>query len=257
MKNESDNIIDSELLAYVDEQLDAKRAAEIEVALLTHPKDAEKAELWRKQNEVIRELYSHVGDEPLPDRLDVWRIEAEVTRKKRDWHRLAAAAIVCLFIGSGIGWLGHSFSPLAQIMEPQFVADAVDAHTLYASDVAHPVEFSADRKTELATWISRRLDREIAVPDLSDKGYSFVGGRLLPAGIEPAALYMYEDKNGQRVTLYIVPRPHGQETALRFVGYDNLEALYWHAEDINCVLVGELPRDELKTMALEIYKQIG
>ncbi|MCM2292375.1 anti-sigma factor [Allorhizobium sp. BGMRC 0089] len=256
MKNESKSISDTDLLAYVDGQLDERRAAEVEACLAMRPQDAETVADWRKQNEAIRELYQHGHDAPLPDRLDVRRISAEAARKTADWQRLAAAAILCLFIGSGIGWYGHSFSRPGQLAEPQFVSEAVDAHALYASEVVHAVEVRADKKADLAAWLSRRLDRSIDIPDLSSKGYSLVGGRLLPAGAEPAAQLMYEDQSGRRITLYIVPHPQGQETAFRYAEQDHLKALYWRAEQISCVLVGELPREDLNSIALDIYHQI-
>lgn len=256
MKNESRSISDTDLLAYVDGRLDERRIAEVEAYLSTRPQDTEKVAHWRQQNEAIRELYLRDGDGPVPDRLDVRRIAAEADRKTRDWRQLAAAAVVCLIVGAGIGWYGHSLSPSGRIAEPQFVAEAVDAHALYAAEIVHPVEVRADKKADLAAWLSRRLDRSIDIPDLSGRGYGLVGGRLLPAGAEPAAQIMYENKNGQRITLYIVPHPPGRETAFRYTEQDHLRALYWRAEEINCVLVGELPQEDLHAIALDIYQQI-
>ena len=48
------------------------------------------------------------------------------------------------------------------------------------------------------------------MPDLSRLGYHFMGGRLLAAVGGPAAMLLYEDGAGNRVTVYVQPM-HGPE----------------------------------------------
>ncbi len=257
MRNEPDRIAETELLAYVDGQLEERRTAEIEAALAANTQDAEKAAHWRTQNEAIHALYGHGGEDPLPDRLNVRRMAAEARQKKNDWQRLAAAAVVFLVLGSGMGWYGRSFLPTGGTSQPWIVAEAVDAHALYASEVVHPVEIGASGKDDLTAWLSRRLDRAIEIPELGRNGYKLVGGRVLPAQTGAAAQIMYEDETGRRVTLYIVSHPPGEETAFRYSKKDRVTAVYWRAEEISCVLVGELPQEDLRTIGMEIYRQIG
>jgi hypothetical protein len=82
--------------------------------------------------------------------------------------------------------------------------EAVDFPALrnFAVEVAHPVEVRADQKAHLVQWLSRRLNQSVVVPDLSDQGFRSTGGRLLPTDTEPAALLMYDDDRGTRLTLY-------------------------------------------------------
>src|SRR5690606_15698561 len=132
---------------------------------------------------------------------------------------------------------------------------AMEAHRIYSREVAHPVEVWAGEKDHLKTWLSKRLDRSLPVPDLEAAGLALVGGRLLPSANGPAAQLMYEDDAGHRVTLYIIPADEGQESSFQFVRRDRLEAFFWTAEALSCALVGELPRERLHEIATLAYKQ--
>jgi anti-sigma factor RsiW len=68
---------------------------------------------------------------------------------------------------------------------------------------------------------------------------------------------MYEDNAGHRVTLYIVPAKEGRETSFRYATFDRLDAFSWTDETISCALVGQLPRDRLREIAMQAYKQLS
>ena len=69
------------------------------------------------------------------------------------------------------------------------------------------------------------------------------------AATSAAALLMYENRDGARVTLYVVPNA-GKETAMRFSARDGLAAVSWQAETLGCVLVGNLqPRFRLEQLS--------
>ncbi len=87
---------------------------------------------------------------------------------------------------------------------------AVSAFRTYVVEAAHPVEVRADGSSDLVQWLTARLGRPVTVPDLRTQGFRLMGGRLLPAGDEPAAMLMYDDDRGTRLTLYSRPgRPVG------------------------------------------------
>ncbi len=48
----------------------------------------------------------------------------------------------------------------------------------------------------LATWLGKRLDYGLKIPDLSSLGFSLVGGRLVPVNDTAGAMLMYEDVTG-------------------------------------------------------------
>ncbi len=77
------------------------------------------------------------------------------------------------------------------------------AFRTYVVEAVHPVEVRADGTPHLEQWLSRRVGRPVRAPDLQAQGFRLMGGRLLPAGDEPAAMLMYDDdRTGTRLTLY-------------------------------------------------------
>ncbi len=117
---------------------------------------------------------------------------------------MAAAAVLCLALGGAGGWVGHALHgvPAVAVAEAPATQDAVAAFRTFVVEAVHPVEVRADEKPHLVTWLSKRLGHAVAAPDLSAQGFRLMGGRLLPAGTEPAAMLMYDDDRGTRLTLY-------------------------------------------------------
>ncbi len=249
-------VTENDLLAYVDGELDARRAAIVEAHLAGNETDAARVAEWRRQDEAIGELYGHVAEEEVPARLSVRAVAARQPGPG-PLLRYAAAAVLLVAVGAAAGWFGRAMLDGSAGAGQPLVAEAIDAHRLFVSEVVHPVEVKAAEETHLAAWLSKRLDRAIRIPDLREDGFQLVGGRLLPAGSMPAAQFMYEDAGGQRITLYVVPSSDGAETAFRFTTREHLEALYWDDETIRCALVGDLPRDRLQELAVKAYSQLG
>ena len=70
-------ITETDLHAYVDGELEPGRRAEVDQYLAEHPSEADRVRAWHHQNEALRALYTHVGDEPVPPRLDVHRLAGD------------------------------------------------------------------------------------------------------------------------------------------------------------------------------------
>jgi anti-sigma factor RsiW len=257
MSSEEHNITPHDLHAYADGLLDGPARAAVEAYLAQNPAAADEVEGWKRQNETLRALYGHVAAEPVPAHLNVYRVERESRIKAMRWSRMAAAAVILLGLGTAAGWYGRGSFAAGVPAQIALVDEAMEAHRVYSGEVAHPVEVWAGEKDHLQTWLSKRLARTLAVPDLKAAGLDLVGGRLLPAASGPAAQFMYEDDAGHRVTLYIIPAQEGRETSFRYASLDRLEAFFWTDETISCALVGDLPRARLQEIATQAYKQLG
>ena len=257
MSREEQKISENDLHAYVDGALDGSSRAAVEAYLAKNPAAAEEVDDWKQQNDTLRALYGHVVAEPVPPSLNAHRIERESRLRTGRWQRMAAAAVLLIAVGTAAGWYGRGlFTPYAPT-QVALVDEAMEAHRVYSSEVAHPVEVWAGEKDHLQAWLSKRLARTLTVPDLRADGLSLVGGRLLPAADGPAAQFMYEDDTGRRVTLYIIPAQEGVETSFRYATFDRLEAFFWTDGAISCALVGDLSRERLQEIANQAYKQLG
>ena len=102
--------------------------------------------------------------------------------------------------------------------------------------------------------LSKRLGRQLVVPDLAAAGFRPMGGRLLPAEDGPAAQFMYENGNGERLTLYLRTGVGG-ETAFRYHEQGGIGAFYWSDEGFGYAITAKADRDLLLRIAEIVYQQ--
>ncbi|MDP9558834.1 UNVERIFIED_ORG: anti-sigma factor RsiW [Rhizobium nepotum] len=259
MTGNEPQITEADLISYVDGQLEDQRRDAVRSHLASNPADARKVEIWQRQNATLTALYRPADVDVLPERLDVYRMERRLRSERANWRNLAAASVLVLAVGLTGGWFGRGLVLEVEAPAHSIVADATQAHKLFASEVLHPVEVRADAEngSSLPKWLSKRLDRKLNVPDLTHHGLSLVGGRVLPSSEGAAAQLMYEDKSGQRVTLYIVAAAETSDTAMRRSNVDALETVSWDDETIRCALVGSLPSDRMDAIAKDTYQQLS
>lgn len=253
---------DAQLSAWLDGELDAEAAARVESWVRDHPEDAQAVRLWAADRDALRARFDSVIDEPVPERL-----LATVRRGNRfDWRRLTAAAAMVAggaVLGAGMAW---QWTPPegVQIGRPNWTHRAAVAHAVYAPEVRHPVEVftaegsAAEQRTQeehLTRWLTKRLDMPVRIFDLREHGFSLVGGRLLPDAAGPSAQLMYQNGEGQRITVYLRKPEAGASTAFRFQRDGELGMFYWVEDGFGCALVGKLPRERLLAIADAVYKQ--
>jgi anti-sigma factor RsiW len=135
-------------------------------------------------------------------------------------------------------------------------AAAKATHQTYVVEVRRPVEVLASDAETLNTWMSKRLGRDIQPPDLTSAGFTLLGGRIVPAVAGAAGMYMYEDAEGRRVTLYMQPAPGQAETAFQYAQDDAVQSYSWTDEGLGCAVVGDVPRDVLRALAESSYDQL-
>ena len=86
---------------------------------------------------------------------------------------------------------------------------------------------------------------------------SLVGGRLLSDASGPAALFMYESAQGNRLTFYVTRRPQGVgKTAFRYAHEDGIGVFYWIDEILSYALAGELDKATLLDISKTVYDQL-
>lgn len=291
---------DATLHAYVDGQLTAEDAARVAGWLQQHPADAERVLGWQAQRSQLQALRRDLLNEPVPAHL---RAALDGTPAHAGWRGLrwptwargAAngpwAAAAMLLLGLGLGW---SVRPLltadpgpgagGSAAIPAFVRDAALAHALYTPERRHPVEVGAQHEEHLVQWLSKRLGTTLRVPVLSTQGFHLVGGRLLPGGGDASATagtapgggadsgpgiaraqFMYENAQGERLTLYVSvqPQPAGTaadapDTAFRFAttgrGGDARQSFYWLDGRLGYALTAQLDRQRLAMLAEAVYR---
>jgi anti-sigma factor RsiW len=250
-------ITESDIHAYVDDELSSARRSEVEAHLRRHPEDALAAEEYKAINQTLKQLYDPVMEEPIPPQL------IPAVPRQRVWAIAAAVAWMC--IGGVLGWGLHPELSLQvaqaprqwDLLQPNLVKPAAFAHAVYTPEVHHPVEVSSEEEQHLVAWLSKRLHTDIQAPNLNPQGYQLVGGRLLPSTNRMAAQFMYERQDGQRATLYVRRGAwENDATAFHFERENSLGVFYWIDGPLGYALIGDLERTELQRLSEAVYEQL-
>jgi anti-sigma factor RsiW len=244
------------LQAFVDGKLDAAQHQEVGDWLAQNPEKAAEVADWQAQNDSIHALF------PAPEtRLDV----AELARLSIPARPPApplmarlAAALAVLALGLSLGWYSRGELPSGNNAGDSMVQQALAAHAVFAADANRPVEIRGTEEALLLRWLSNRLGESLAAPDLRVQGYELVGGRLLSVPDGPAALFMYENASGNRITLFATRAGADSQMAeFRFESSDTARGFYWQDSRLAYAVIGDLSRKSLSALATVIYKQLS
>lgn len=249
-------ITEADLHAYADGRLSATRRMEVEAWMAERPEQQARVNAWMADNEALRARLGPVAQEPIPLRIPTRR------PAQAPWRALAAAASIAL-VSAGLGWFARGTldfaSPAATraaTAAASFAGRAAMAHAVYSPEVRRPVEVGAQQEDQLVTWLSKRMDAPMKPPRLEPLGYELVGGRLLPGERGPAAQFMYQDRAGQRLTLYVAraARGSGGDTAFRFEKQGNVNVFYWIDGPFGYAISAGADNAELRRVAQEVYR---
>lgn len=267
-------LTDDELHALADGQGALDELAALRLRLADDPDAQARLAQWQHQRDRLHRLHTQVLSEAVPTALSQAAQAGNIMRTTGHpgWRYGGMAAGVVLAFGAG--WLANtswqdmraheSTVPGMARAQPEreFVHQAVLAHAVYAPEIRHPVEVSAQEQTHLVQWLSKRLDKPLKVPDLTSQGFNLVGGRLLPGEAGARAQFMFQDAAGQRVTLYLgamdkaAAGTSSKETGFRFEAQATIPSFYWVDQGFGYALAGQLPRASLMQLAQEIYRQL-
>jgi len=254
MKQSDLNVTESDLQAYVDGHLEADRAEQVTQYLEQHPEEAKRIRAYQEQNQLLHTLYEK-DDLSLLKRVNE-NFRKSNSAKRRPLANLAyATAATWLIVGLTVGWgLNEVTSPHQDIVYT-LPHTALVAHSVFSPEVRHPVEVTANQEAHLVKWLSKRLNRKLKTPNLNPLGYALVGGRLLPAQNGPAAQFMYENKNGARLTLYIISQS-SKNTAFKFFERNDIKVFSWADTNMGFAIVGSISKDQLLRAATHVYNEL-
>ena len=245
-------ISEDELHAYVDGHLDPRRSQEVERYLQAHPAAAQRAAVYREQREGLRAALANRAAEPLPSSLNLGRlVEERLFRRRRPW--LAAFAVAIAFgVGVTGGWLAGE-RPSAGI--DALAQEAGVSYAVYASDQRRPVEIWAAERDDLSRWLSNRLNRPVAPPNLSMIGYQLLGGRLAATAHGPAALFIYEDSRPTRLTVFVRPMTGGQTEPIQPVDIGDLDGCAWVDRGVGYIVIAAASYQRLVEISQHVRQQ--
>ena len=272
----SNSIHIDDLHAYADGRLPAARRAAVEAYLAAHPGAAAEVAAWRETDAQLHRALDPLLNEPVPQRRIPAAILGAARRPTttgfgamRGWG-VGALSVACLAIGSGAGWLSRGVVERTMPMQ-RFANDALVSHVVFAPESKHIVEVPADEEAHLVTWLSRRLDAQLHVPNLRSLGYRLIGGRQTVVADAPTAMLMYEGPGGTRISGQLRRMPSNRDTGFRLetlapdnrvlqaihpaVDHPPPMAFYWADHGLGFAVAGPLARAQLLEVARVVFRQ--
>jgi anti-sigma factor RsiW len=252
-------ITEDDLHGFVDHLLDSARCSEVQTYLDAHPEIAARIAAFIRQREAVRAAAAPIADEPIPPQLNLRHV-MEGRRRSQAWSwRSMAASVLLLVVGGAGGWsLRGTAVERSETAGIAALAQEADyTFDVYGVDRSHPVEFGPTDKAKLTSWIASRIGRTVSVPDLTESGYTFMGGRLVATPHGAAGLLMYSNVQGQRLAMLVRPMVIDKDTRMSQHSYGDINGFTWASKGTGFSLVGPTPADLLHPIADEVRRQEG
>jgi len=144
-------------------------------------------------------------------------------------------------------------------LRSDWVTQVVGYHRGYAG-TPHEVEISAEEQRSeqaLTKWMKNVLGEDFTVPDLSEAGMTFIGGRVFFVNGVATGQFAYHDDQGRLTGFCLTPSEDGQEDGWRVGQSDDLNAIYWQKKGYQYVLVGYTGHTVLAPIAADLHKTYG
>lgn len=250
MRDPGREIGEDDLQAFVDDQLALERESLVQQYLRSHPGAAQRVAVYKVQRNQLRALFVGGASEQLPPKLHIDDILKH--RARRWWTGWRAAAAIMLATGLGVtsGWLvwAPTAPRLPKLATQVLVEEAVATYAVYAPDERHPVEMFAAEGARLTRWLSGRLSRTVTPPDLSKSATPW-GGRLLATeGGSAAAMLMYSNSQGTRISLLLRPMIPSLTVSDRYLTQGPLQLCVWIEKGMGYALAPSMPKTDMDTL---------
>lgn len=237
-----------DLHAYIDHQLSDEDRRLVDTFLASNADVSAQVRAWQQDAQQLRAALSGALQQPANPDLDPALIRQRLKRQSRRHLASAAVLLIAVSIGGFSGWQAREMTLLSAA---QPMGDAMQAYRLFAQKGLLPADYKVNGNGDMQGWLDRYFTQANRLPDLSNAGFKPVSGRLLSTEQGPAAMVVYEDSRGQKISFYV--RPPGPKNFLLPRGSRSdgeLQAEYWSGAGYNYAMVS--PTD---TAAAQMLKQ--
>jgi anti-sigma factor RsiW len=242
--------LSEKLSAYLDDALDRDETARI-AAVLERDADARATlEALMQADALASREFAAMLDAPVPFALAQQIKDADLSPPARRpvWGAIAAG-LVMLAVG-GFGGYALKDAP-APVQQAGWLADIADYHAVYATQGRHLVEVAADEADHIETWLGNTVGATFAIPDLTQHGLTFEGGRLVVTNGKPVAQLMYRLSDGTVVALCLQQSNKDPAAAPVFQArtINGFDFVSWSADGADYVVIGPQGLPDLAAMA--------
>src|SRR5215211_6139017 len=233
----NDPITETDLLGYVDDQIDVARRIEVEDYLAKHPAAAARVMADLRTRDALRLSFATPLPRPSEKALETaGRLERALARRRIGLRLRRLAAVVALV---GFGWLAHGQVGLgitdseASPQPPAFVEDARHAHAtaiVRARMVSVPEMPDYDPAEVFA-------ETGIRIPELP-QDWRIVDAQVFPTREGHSIEMTIEADDLGRVSLFAAQVPSFNVIEPTTVRFDRVRAVYWQTGPLAYALIG-------------------
>jgi anti-sigma factor RsiW len=264
---------DETLMAYADGALDAASAARVAAAALARPEIRRRISAFRTTATLARAAYASVVDEEVPARLvaavrtapaagNVVALRAKPAtaaaapaRSRPIAWAVAASVALVMALGAG-GVFTGSIEPRIGGLElastDRWLENVAGFYNLaeatQASEGRLLVDFTAEDMPELGKWFGAKLNRNLAIPDLTQHGFALQGGRMIIVGGKPAAQLLYRNDANDTVGL-VIAFSERREQEPRVDSRQGVNVVHWHRGGYAYAFAGRIEGQRLRALA--------
>jgi anti-sigma factor RsiW len=253
----NDPVIEADLHAYVDDQLDVGRRIEVEAYLSENPSIAAKVMADLRVRDELRLALAGMPTGVRQDTREAARVLESALNRPRTFDVMRRAASVALLIGAG--WIAHAWiapgsigEVVASVPPPQFVEEAMRAHQTaeLREQMSSQAEVSRFDPAEI------RSATAIVLPTMPAE-WSVRDAQVFPSTYGPSVELEVEPQSGERLSLFAV-RPGNfsvQQVLLKQEGQTN--AAYWQIGEVAYALISETENaDKLAEQARKLARTL-
>jgi anti-sigma factor RsiW len=250
-----DPIIDTDLDAYVDGELDVARRIQVESYLSENPATAAKVMADLSMKGELRLALAGESAFGRPETRDSARRLERGLSYGRIFHSIQRIAAVGILVMAG--WVAHtSFGAFtateveASVPAPAFVEDAVRAYHTAVLRETIPSQAAAAYKAD-----DIRAATAIVMPGLP-KEWKVADVQIFPSEFGPSVEMAIKEPGGKQLSLFAVRPGAFAVQPVQHIALDNAEAAYWQIGDVAYALVASDRDLNLDRVADELARSL-
>jgi anti-sigma factor RsiW len=169
-------------------------------------------------------------------RFEFWRIES--------FRWLPAAVVFLVVTAIGAFFVINSF----RLSHQQLIASAVLAGHIRSLQPNHLIDVPSSDRHTVKPWFQGRLDFSPPVPDLSELGWTLVGGRLDYVDGRPVAVIVYQ-RRMHNINVFLWPNHGPADDTIQQEEAQGYQILHWNGAEMTYWVVSDLNHAELLELA--------
>lgn len=244
--------MDTLIVAYADGELDAATGAKVEAYIAATPAAQRMFAIHRETASLLRAAFpeSLYAKESAIRALPAAQVRRRLQLPRYGWA-IAASLLMGLFgYGAGATWMG-----MAETGHERILTEVAEYHAIYSRETVHLVEVPAAETEHLKTWLGKRVNRSLVIPDFKESGLTFAGGRMVVLNGAPVAELMYTRANGLPIAFCVLYH-QGKPSPVVVERRGKVNLATWDDGSNTFFVVGEADAALMRDLAAAAKKQL-